>query len=104
MNIGRASMLRPDRSCPSSSNCAISFWEKQPRPIGIREGNTVVDLVLDSVATLVFVEVKMDAPASSGTTSNPNWNQLARNLDIGYRRATDAAMERCQEMGSSNYE
>ena len=72
---------------------AISFWEKQPRPIGIREGNTVVDLVLDSVATLVFVEVKMDAPASSGTTSNPNRNQLARNLDIGYRRATDAAKE-----------
>jgi hypothetical protein len=76
----------------------------QPRPTGIREGNTVVDLVLDSVATLVFVEVKMDAPASSGTTSNLNRNQLARNLDIGYRRAADAAMERCQEMGSSNYE
>ena len=72
---------------------AISFWEKQPRPIGIREGNTIVDLVLDSDATLVFVEVKMDAPASSGTTHNPNRNQLARNLDIGYRRATDAAKQ-----------
>lgn len=72
---------------------AVSFWEKQPRPIGIREGNTIVDLVLDSDATLVFVEVKMDAPASSGTTHSPDRNQLARNLDIGYRRATDAAKQ-----------
>jgi uncharacterized membrane protein len=72
---------------------AVSFWEKQPRPIGIREGNTEVDLVLESDGTLVFVEVKMDAPTSSGTTHNPNRNQLTRNLDIGYRRATDAAKE-----------
>ena len=63
---------------------AISFWEKQQRPIGIREGNTIVDLVLNTNETLVFVEVKMDAPTSFGTAPNPNRNQLERNLDIGY--------------------
>lgn len=72
---------------------AVSFWEKQTRPIGIREGNTIVDLVLDSDATLVFIEVKLDAPASSGTTNDPYRNQLVRNLDIGYRRATDAGKQ-----------
>jgi hypothetical protein len=71
----------------------FNFWEKQPRPIGIREGNTTVDLVLDSDATLIFVEVKMDALASSGTTHDPNRNQLVRNLDIGYRRAADAGKQ-----------
>src|SRR5205085_1423225 len=35
-----------------------------------------------------FVEVKMDAPASSRTTHDPNRNQLIRNLDIGFCRAT----------------
>jgi hypothetical protein len=69
---------------------AFSFWEKQPRPIGIREGSTIVDLVLDSEVALVFVEVKLDAPASTGTTDTPDRNQLVRNLDVGFHRATDA--------------
>jgi hypothetical protein len=75
------------------SGWTFSFWEKQPRPIGIREGNTTVDLILESNTALVFVEVKMDAPASSGTANDPNRNQLVRNLDIGYRRAADAGKD-----------
>jgi hypothetical protein len=35
----------------------------------------------------VFAEVKMDAEPSQGTRSDPERNQLLRNLDIGYRRA-----------------
>ena len=72
---------------------AISFWEKQARPIGVREGNTNVDLVLDSDRALVFVEVKLDAPASAGTAHDPDRNQLVRNLDIGFRRATEAGKQ-----------
>jgi len=73
-----------------SDDWHFSFWEKQPRPVGVREGSTEVDLVLDSQTTLVFVEVKMDADASSGTTHDPERNQLIRNLDVGYKRATVA--------------
>lgn len=65
----------------------LSFWEKQPKPIGPVEGNTEVDLVLESEDCLVFVEVKMDAEPSSGTKADPERNQLTRNLDIGFLRA-----------------
>jgi hypothetical protein len=72
----------------SADDWRFSFWEKQPRPIGVLEGSTEVDLVLTSSSPiLVFVEVKMDAPPSAGTSSDPERNQLIRNLDIGNRRA-----------------
>jgi hypothetical protein len=74
----------------SASEWSVDFWQTQPKPIGIIEGSTIVDLVLESSTNLVFVEVKMDAPASLGTRHGPHRNQLARNLDIGYRRATAA--------------
>jgi len=63
------------------------FWEKQPRPIGVNEGSTEVDLVIFSTNDLVFVEAKMDAAPSTGTTTDPSRDQLTRNLDIGNRRA-----------------
>jgi hypothetical protein len=76
-----------------TSGWTLSFWERQRRPIGIREGNTVVDLVLESDTTLVFVEVKMDAPASPGPAHDPDRNQLVRNLDVGFRRASDVGKQ-----------
>ena len=65
----------------------VGFWEKQPKPIGPIEGNTEVDLVLQSEDCLVFVEVKMDAEASTGTKADPERSQLTRNLDVGFCRA-----------------
>lgn len=49
----------------------FDFWEKQPRPQGVIEGSTEVDLVLESVTAVVFVEVKMGAAPSAGTKSDP---------------------------------
>jgi hypothetical protein len=66
---------------------AFDFWQKQPKPQGVIEGSTEVDLALESEAALVFVEVKMGAAASSGTTRDPERDQLTRNLDIGYFRS-----------------
>jgi hypothetical protein len=78
----------------ASTDWTPAFWEKQKKPIGpVGEGNTEVDLVLESGRWLVFVEVKMDAAPSQGTTSDPDRNQLLRNLDIGYRRAVSAQKE-----------
>lgn len=65
----------------------FDFWQKQPRPQGVIEGSTEVDLVLESAAAVVFVEVKMGAAPSAGTRSDPERNQLIRNLDVGYARA-----------------
>jgi hypothetical protein len=74
----------------SANDWMFSFWEKQPRPVGVHEGSTEVDLVMSSVQEqeLVFTEVKMDASPSSSTIADPDRNQLIRNLDIGNRRAS----------------
>ncbi len=71
-----------------SDQWQFSFWEKQQRPIGVLEGNTEVDLLLESEQSTVFVEVKMDAEASHSTKADPERNQLVRNLDVGFLRAT----------------
>jgi hypothetical protein len=63
------------------------FWEKQQRPIGVIEGNTEVDLEIESDQAMLFIEVKMDAEASHSTKSDPERNQLIRNLDVGFARA-----------------
>jgi hypothetical protein len=72
---------------PPASAWRPDFWQKQPRAQGVIEGSTEVDLVLESAASLVFVEVKMGAGPSTGTKSDPERNQLIRNLDVGYARA-----------------
>jgi hypothetical protein len=68
----------------TSSGRRFSFWQRQHKPIGSIEGSTEVDLVIESESSLVFVEVKMAAAPSRGTTADPERNQLIRNLDVGY--------------------
>jgi hypothetical protein len=68
----------------TSSQWRFSFWQRQHKPIGSIEGSTEVDLVIESEASVVFVEVKMAAGPSSGTKADPERNQLIRNLDVGY--------------------
>ena len=55
----------------AESDWSFSFWEKQTRPVGVQEGSTEVDLVMSSDKQIVFVEVKMDAAPSAGTTHDP---------------------------------
>jgi hypothetical protein len=79
------------RTMNDSSLCwdgwQFRFWEKQQRPIGVIEGNTEVDLEIESDQAILFIEVKMDAEASHSTKSDPERNQLIRNLDVGFARA-----------------
>jgi hypothetical protein len=72
---------------------SMAFWERQPHPIGVCEGSTAVDLVIESTHALIFLEVKMDAPVGSGPTHDPNRNQLVRNLDVGNVRASEDAKQ-----------
>jgi hypothetical protein len=92
-NLSYETVLNPwlyrvtDGIIPTSDDWHLSFWESQPVPAGLVEGSTKVDLEMDSEPALVFVEVKLAAVPSTGTTHDPNRNQLVRNLDIGYNRS-----------------
>jgi hypothetical protein len=57
-------------------------------PSGIQDGSTEVDLVLQSDDSIVFIEAKLGAKPSYGTTYDSSRNQLVRNLDVGFNRAT----------------
>ncbi len=71
----------------ASLSWRFDFWQKQSRPRGLVEGSTEVDLVLESITALVFIEVKRSAALAAGTKSDPERHQLVRNLDVGYARA-----------------
>lgn len=92
-NLSYETVLNPwlarvtNNAIPPADDWHLSFWESQPVPAGVDEGSTEVDLEIDSEMALVFTEVKMDAAPTTGTTHDPNRNQLVRNLDIGYGQA-----------------
>lgn len=66
---------------------SVRFWDSQAMPVGKEEGSTKVDLVIEGVCVLVFVEVKLGAEASRYTAHDPERDQLTRNLDVGYSLA-----------------
>ena len=56
-------------------------WRRRadnPRAV---EGPTEVDLVFEGDDYLIFVEAKLHSDISTGTTYDPNRNQIARNID-----------------------
>lgn len=72
-----------------SNNFKLSFWKEIPPPknIKISEGNTEVDVIIESSNTVIFIECKYHAKASEGTTGSnkirKERNQIIRNIDVG---------------------
>jgi len=59
-----------------------NFWKKFPAPVGLKEGFTEVDTVIEFQDYVIFVESKYLSEESKGTTYEKDRNQLIRNLDI----------------------
>lgn len=72
----------------SDGKWLYSFWEEQPLPAVPGEGHSHIDLVIASSADLVFVEAKLAAVASQRTKNDSERDQITRNLDVGYARAS----------------
>lgn len=72
-----------------SNNFKLSFWKNIPPPKDIKapEGNTEVDVIIESSNTVIFIECKYHAEASEGTTGSNKIgeprNQIIRNIDVG---------------------
>ena len=71
-----------------SNNFKLSFWKSIPPPKDIKatEGNTEVDVIIESSNTVIFIECKYHADASEGTTGSNKIgrprNQIIRNIDV----------------------
>jgi hypothetical protein len=45
------------------------------------EGNSEIDVVIESTSLLIDVEAKLDSDISMRTTYDPSRNQIVRNID-----------------------
>ncbi len=62
------------------SDCRASFWQRVAPPRQL-EGQTEVELILDSPKSLAFLEAKLHSDVSERTTHDPARNQIVRNID-----------------------
>ena len=63
----------------------LRFWDKYFPPMTrpFPEGETHVDLTIETSHKLIFVEAKYQADISSSTKHDPNRDQIIRNIDVG---------------------
>ena len=73
------------RMAGSSDPC----WQERARNPGPVEGDTEVDIALDGLSYLIFVEAKLGSDVSERTSYDPERNQILRNIDCAIERAGD---------------
>ena len=63
----------------------LKFWDKFFPPMlrPFPEGETHVDLTIETSSKLIFIEAKYKADISRNTTHDPNRDQIIRNIDVG---------------------
>ena len=73
----------------------LRLWDKYFPPLSrsIPEGETHVDLSIETSNKLIFIEAKYKADISKKTKHDPNRDQIIRNIDVG----TWAAKKRAKE-------
>ena len=73
----------------------LKFWDKYfPPPLrAFPEGETHVDLTIETSNKLIFIEIKYKADISKKTKHDPNRDQIIRNIDVGSLAAKKWAKE-----------
>jgi len=66
----------------------VHLWRAVSPPLAIRqhqgdEGDSEVDVILESENCVWFIEAKYKSDVSAGTTNNPERDQILRNIDVG---------------------
>jgi hypothetical protein len=71
----------------------ILLWEKLNPPVNLptREGQSEVDIIIESDEFVWFIEAKYKSDISLGTTHDKSRNQIIRNIDVGldYKNGKD---------------
>jgi len=73
----------------------LRFWDKHFPPLlrSVPEGETHVDLTVETSKKLIFIEAKYKEDISKNTTHDPNRDQIIRNIDVGSWAAKKRAKE-----------
>ena len=73
----------------------LKFWDKYfpPPSRSFPEGETHVDLTIETSKKMIFIEAKYKADISKNTKHDPNRDQIIRNIDVGTWAAKKWAKE-----------
>lgn len=65
----------------------VRLWESITPPLGLLEGgdegDSEIDVIIESPSWVWFIEAKYRSDISTGTKVRPNRDQILRNLDVG---------------------
>lgn len=71
----------------SDSNATVRLWASVAPPLGLLvegdEGDSEIDVVIETATWVWFIEAKYGSDISTGTTTRPDRDQVLRNLDVG---------------------
>ena len=75
----------------------LRFWDKYYPPMTrpFPEGETFVDLTIETSRKLIFAEAKYQSDISSSTKHDPDRDQIIRNIDVGTWAAKKWGKEFC---------
>jgi len=82
-----ASAAKPSLPLDPSDEVTIRLWESVAPPLSLLgggdEGESEIDIVVESPTWVWFIEAKYRSDISEGTTTRPDRDQILRNLDVG---------------------
>ena len=75
----------------------LRFWDKYFPPLlrSIPDGETLVDLTIETSNKLIFIEAIYKTDISKNTKHDPNRDQIIRNIDVGSWASKKRAKEFC---------
>jgi hypothetical protein len=75
------------RSAPHAEHATVELWKSVTPPrsltIDLDEGDSEIDVVIETPSWVWFIEAKLRSDISAGTTTRPARNQVLRNIDVG---------------------
>jgi hypothetical protein len=76
------------QTTPAPTAATVRLWVPTIPPTGLRrfqkdEGASEVDVVVETEFSVWFIEAKFKSDISTGTTNNPDRDQVLRNIDVG---------------------
>lgn len=77
----------PSMTPPHDLQVAVNLWFSVKPPLGLLaegdEGDSEIDIAIESATWVWFIEAKYKSDISTGTTTRPGRDQILRNLDVG---------------------